>query len=147
MEEAMPESCTHLYVHFVWATWDRLPLITPELEPQVYASIAKKCQELRCELRAIGGVENHVHTLIRLHATVSAAELAKGMKGASSHLATHVLAPNQFFKWQGTYGAFSVSLEDVPHVRAYIELQKEHHARSDIRPDWERCQEETDLPT
>ncbi|MFQ5434598.1 MAG: hypothetical protein ACE5FD_06960 [Anaerolineae bacterium] len=31
---------TQLYVHMVWATWDRLPLITKTIEPRLYAAIA-----------------------------------------------------------------------------------------------------------
>jgi hypothetical protein len=25
-----------LFVHLVWATWDRLPLITPDIQPRIY---------------------------------------------------------------------------------------------------------------
>jgi REP element-mobilizing transposase RayT len=90
---------------------------------------------------AIGGKEDHVHALVRLHAAVSAAAVAKAMKGSSSHLVTHVLAPEGEFKWQGTYGAFSVSPDHLGAVRAYIERQKEHHAGSGVRAEWERCGE------
>jgi REP element-mobilizing transposase RayT len=37
---------------------------------------------------------DHVHVLLKLHQTVAAADLLKEMKGASSHLATHVIAPS-----------------------------------------------------
>jgi REP element-mobilizing transposase RayT len=137
----MPKSCTFVYVHFVWATWDRLPYIAPSLEPSIYACIASKCQELKSELLAIGGTQDHVHVLVRLHSTVAVAELAKGMKGASSHLVTHELTPNQAFKWQGSYGAFSVSPSDVPRIRAYVRNQKKHHASGDVWEEWERCEE------
>jgi REP element-mobilizing transposase RayT len=140
----MPTSCTHVYVHFVWATWNKAPLITPDLEPRIYACIAAKCDELVCQLIDIGGTEDHVHCLVRLHATISVAGLAKHMKGASSHLVTHAAASDQGFKWQGTYGAFSVSPSDIDQVRAYIQRQKEHHAHGDTWPDWERCMESSD---
>ena len=29
---AMRDNFTQLYIHFVWATWDRLPLITPDIQ-------------------------------------------------------------------------------------------------------------------
>jgi REP element-mobilizing transposase RayT len=137
----MPESCTHLYVHFVWATWDRLPLLTPVIESSVHACIAGECRELKCQVLAVNGIEDHVHLLARLHAAVSTAELAKQVKGASSHLVTHVVDPDQGFKWQGSYGAFSVSETDVPRVRRYIENQKAHHASGTTVPEWERCSE------
>src|SRR5689334_23948384 len=98
---------TQLYVHLVWATWDRLPLITDQIEDRVYAAIAEKCRELKCWPLAIGGIADHVHLLVRLHPPVAVAELAKEVTGASSHLVTHQIAPGEFFKCQGAYGAFS----------------------------------------
>ncbi len=52
---------TELYLHCVWATWDRLPLITPGVEAAVYAAIMSKAKLLDCIPLAIGGVEDHVH--------------------------------------------------------------------------------------
>ena len=142
----MPRSCSHIYLHFVWATWDRLPLIKPELEAQVYACMAQKCEEQRCKLIAIGGTANHIHALVRIRALSCAMDIVKNMKGTSSHLMTHVLKPNQFFKWQGTYGVRSVDLSGVETVRAYIRNQKEHHANNDVWPEWEQCMAEDDEP-
>ena len=129
---------TQLYVHCVWATWDRLPLVTEEIRARVYAAIAEKCRELKCVPLAIGGMEDHVHLLARLHTTVAVATLAKEVKGSSSHLVTHVITPNGFFKWQGAYGAFTVWKADVPVVKAYIENQRRHHAASELRDEWEQ---------
>jgi REP element-mobilizing transposase RayT len=129
---------TQLYLHLVWATWDRLPLITEEIEPRLYAAIAAKCRELKCVPLAIGGTEDHVHLLVRLHTTVAVARLAQGVKGSSSHLVTHEIMPGEFFKWQGAYGAFTLRKEDVPAVEKYIERQKEHHAAGDLWEDWEQ---------
>jgi REP element-mobilizing transposase RayT len=129
---------TQLYLHCVWATWDRQPLLTPQLEQPVYASILDKCHELKCESLAIGGMPDHIHLLVRLHTTVAVADLLKETKGASSHLVTHVLRPGEFFKWQGAYGAFTLRKSDVSTVRDYIERQKEHHARNDLWAEWEQ---------
>lgn len=128
---------TQLYLHCVWATWDRQPLITPTIEQPVYASILSKCQELNCEALAIGGMPDHVHLLIRFPTTLTVADLLQGVKGASSHLMTHRITPESFFKWQGAYGAFTVSKESVPIVKAYIERQKEHHAQNNLWADFE----------
>jgi REP element-mobilizing transposase RayT len=87
----------------------------------------------------MGGTEDHAHVLVRLHPMVAVAELAKGMKGSSSHLITHEVDPHVGFKWQGSYGAFSVSPDDVPRVCAYIERQKQHHAEGGTNLAWERC--------
>ena len=138
----MPESCTHLYVHFVWATWDRAPAVSPAMEQPIHACIADECLQLRCRCVAVGGTEDHVHVLVRLRASVSVAEMAKQMKGSSSHLVNHQVAPDANFRWQGTYGAFSVSPDDVDRVVQYINHQREHHRQGTTLPDWERCMEE-----
>jgi putative transposase len=62
---------TQLYLHCVWATWDRLSLLTPQIEQSVYAAILTKCRELKCEPLAINGMPDHVHWLVRLHTTDS----------------------------------------------------------------------------
>jgi REP element-mobilizing transposase RayT len=108
------------------------------LEPWVYACIQAECRELRTEVIAIGGIENHVHLLARIPASLSVADLAKQVKGGSSHLATHAAAHEDFFKWQGGYSAFSVSPADVPRIRDYILRQKEHHFHDTVDPELEQ---------
>jgi putative transposase len=128
---------TQLYLHSVWATWDRMPLLVPAIEQTVYAAILAKCRQLDCEPLAIGGMADHVHLLVRFPPTLAVADLVKEVKGATSHLVTHQ-DPEEFFKWQGSYGAFTVSKESVPQVRAYIEGQKQHHGSGTILEEWER---------
>jgi putative transposase len=129
---------TQLYLHGVWATWDRLPLVSPAIELAVYAAIRAKCDDLKCPCLAIGGMPDHVHLLVRLHTSVSVADLLKEVKGSSSHLVTHMIQPGEFFKWQGGYGAFTVGKTDVPDVIAYVERQKQHHAGGDVWGEWEQ---------
>ncbi len=128
---------TQLYLHCVWATWDRLPLIAPAIEARLYAAIQAKCHELKCELIAIGGDVDHVHLLVRFPTTITVAVLLKEVKGASSHLVTHEIASADFFKWQGAYGAFTVSKDDMKAVAAYINHQKEHHSTKTLIDAWE----------
>lgn len=80
---------------------------------------------------------DHIHLLVRFPTTLTIADLLQGVKGASSHLVTHNIAPDTFFKWQGAYGAFTVSKDVVPTVKAYIERQKEHHAQNNLLADFE----------
>ena len=128
---------TQLYVHMVWSTWDRLPLITEVVEPRLYAAIAVKCRELNCEPLAIGGIADHVHLLARLHPTIAVSTLAKEVKGASSHLVTHEIATGEFFKWQGSYRAFTLRKSETLHVKTYIESQKRHHREGQLQTEWE----------
>ena len=136
-------SFTRAYIHFVWATWDRDRLITSEFEAGLYSGIAGACRDLKGQPLEIGGTEDHVHVLVRLPATVSIADMAQKMKGSSSHLVNHALQPGLSFRWQGTYGAVSVSPQDVARVRAYIRNQKRHHADNELLIELEQANEES----
>ena len=46
-----------VYIHFVWATWDRLPILTADIRERVFRAILAKCDELGCSVEAIGGVD------------------------------------------------------------------------------------------
>ena len=125
---------THLavYIHLVWGTWDRLPLLNGEFARDIYRAIGAECTAMGSELIAIGGVEDHVHVLTSLPATISVAELVKRLKGSSAHLATHQLIPREFFKWQAGYGAVTVSPRHLDQVSRYIANQQEHHAANSL---------------
>ena len=133
----MRENFTQLYLHCVWATWDRLPLITPDIQKVVYGSIIGKCDRLGCTVIAIGGIEEHVHLLTGVPPTLTVSELIKHVKGSSSHLINHEIKPGEFFKWQGGYGAFTVSRKDLDLVANYIKNQAIHHRQKSLIYDWE----------
>ena len=136
---------TRLYVHAVWATWDRLPLITAAMEPRLYGAILEKCRALKAYPLAAGGMSDHVHLLVRLPATLTVADLIKGVKGSSSHLMTRIGKPGGFFKWQGAYGAFTLAAADVDRCINYIRAQKQHHAVNQLDADWETTEAEDDV--
>ena len=126
-----------LFLHLVWSTYSRQPLLHPSIEPRLYACIASICREAGCEPLAIGGVEDHVHILVRFTPTVAIWKLTKDIKGATSHLMTHELRPGIFFKWQGGYGAFTVQKSGIPKAVAYIQGQREHHKDGQVWTEWE----------
>lgn len=37
----MRDNYTQLYIHCVWATWDRLSIITPDIQSAIYAEIIR----------------------------------------------------------------------------------------------------------
>jgi REP element-mobilizing transposase RayT len=123
----MPRDTLAIYIHLVWATWDRLPLITPAIERPLHRVIALEAQKMGCTVLALNSVPDHLHILVQMPSTVTAAELVKRLKGVSSHFVNDVLRPGLPFKWQGFYGALSVSRWDVERIVAYIQRQKEHH--------------------
>jgi putative transposase len=132
---------TELYVHLIWATWDRLPVLTTDIEGGIYAAMAAKCLEMGCDPLEIGGVADHVHVLVKLNPAISISDLVKEIKGSSSHLVTHMIRPNEFFKWQGAYRAFTLRKSEVEKVQTYIRNQKTHHATGIVDAECEMSQD------
>jgi len=115
-------------------------MISPEIEPRLFAAFAAKCSELKCQCIAVGGVEDHVHLLVRCSPDVSLSNLVGQLKGSSSHLINHEILEGGGFRWQGCYGAFSVSKRSVRPLSEYILGQKSHHGGGRIFSELERCQ-------
>ncbi len=124
-------------VHFVWATWDRQPLITENIERDLWRYIEAVCVDDKCEVLSIGGMPDHVHLLALLSNTITLADLAKHVNGTSSAFVSDKLRPGEWFKWPGSYGAFSVSRPQIDKVVHYIANQKQHHADDTLWPDAE----------
>jgi putative transposase len=131
-----------LYLHLVWTTWDRLPLIELAAEARLHREIECEAINLRCTVLALNGTADHVHIVLTLPATVAVADLTKQLKGVSSHFVNEVLGSSMPFKWQGGYGALSISRWDVDRIVAYVQNQKRHHADGTVLPEWEQSYEE-----
>ncbi len=56
---------------------------------------------------------------------------------SSSHLITHEITLQEFFKWQGGYGAFTVSHDHIDQIANYIRNQAIHHQQKSLNSDWE----------
>ena len=134
----MRRSHTKLYLHIIWSTWDRMELIDPVIEPVLYKYIRKKCEENQCWLEAIGGTTDHVHILVRFITSISISKLVHQIKGASSHYIANIYRPENFFKWQGGYSAFTVSPHQLNVVSEYIKNQKQHHYDQTCKNYWEQ---------
>ena len=100
---------------------------------------AAHARKLGCHRVDVGGVADHVHVLVSLPATLSVADLVGQLKGVSSHLVNHVLAPTLGFRWQGSYGAFTVGQPEYAAVRDYVNDQPAHHGEGTTEPQWEVC--------
>ena len=96
-----------------------------------------EAQSLKCDVLALNGVEDHVHSLLCLPTTVTIAEVVKQMKGVSSLFANAEFGLPFDFKWSACYAAFSISRWDKTTLIAYIENQKRHHSDGTSRLDLE----------
>ena len=49
----MPTSYYQVFIHLIWGTWDRLPLISEQIRPRLYAALIAKCQAHQCVARPL----------------------------------------------------------------------------------------------
>ncbi len=134
----MSHNYLRLFYHFVWATWDRAPLLTGEVEEHAYALIRQQCTTLGAKVIALGGVEDHVHLLVSLPVTLNIVDFIKPVEGVSSRMLNETFGrPAWSFKWQGRYGAITVCPSHVGLIRGYVEGQKQHHADGAL---WASCE-------
>jgi putative transposase len=116
-------------MHCVFSTKERRRLITPDLQERLYPYLGGIAREHKMKALAIGGVEDHVHALISVPATLSVAKAVQLLKGNSSKWIHETFPNKRLFEWQEGYGAFSISASGVKPTLRYIESQKEHHQR------------------
>jgi putative transposase len=117
-----------LYYHLVWATKERLPLIQPDKEAELYGYIIGKADYLGCIIHAIDGTENHTHLVTSIPPNLSIAEFVKKIKGSSSHYWNHNLSADRLY-WQEGYGVFSLGSKQLETAVNYVKNQKIHHSQ------------------
>ncbi|BCU78131.1 IS200/IS605 family transposase [Luteolibacter sp. LG18] len=124
----MPSTFSALYVHVIFSTKDRLPLIQSRWRERLHSHLGAVLKEREVIPIAIGGVADHVHILMRLKAVHAPAVVVRELKAVSSKwIRKERFEP--LFGWQEGYGAFSVSPTNVDAVRAYIANQEDHHRK------------------
>ncbi len=143
----MRRSKVEVYLHVVWATYLRAELLTAVVEPQVHKVVWTEAEKLGCIVYALNGMADHVHLVVRISSRVSPADLAKQVKGVSSHFVNEHYPGEDHFRWQDGYGAFSISRNHLPRVVRYVQNQKAHHAAGKVWKEWEETDEEAEDPT
>jgi REP element-mobilizing transposase RayT len=63
-----------LYLHLVWATWDRQLLVMPEIERHVYRNIESEARGMGCTVLALNGMPDHVHLAVSFPTTITIAD-------------------------------------------------------------------------
>jgi putative transposase len=134
---ATRHSHAKLYVHAVWSTKNRIPV----LDNDILARLAKQAEEtahaLGGAVLAFGGAEDHVHVLLRYRPDLPVSRMVRGLKSALTLAIRRDDARYPDFAWQTGYGAFSVSISDIGRVVSYISNQAHHHDTGTVWPEIE----------
>ncbi len=132
----MSNSYLKVYIHYVFSTKRREPLISPVFEKQLWAYMVTIAREINVEPLIINGVEDHVHMLVSIPSTITIAEVMKKIKAVSSLWISRTFKGFEDFEWQAGYGAFSISHYDLNKTIRYIKNQKEHHRKNSFEKEY-----------
>jgi len=123
----MPQSLANIYIHLIFSTSDRQPLLTDDIRPSLHSYFGQVGKTLECPIILVNSVEDHVHILHRLSRTVTISKAVEEFKKSTSKWLKSQSPNLANFSWQSGYGAFSVSESNLDSVTAYIQNQREHH--------------------
>jgi putative transposase len=120
-------------MHVVFSTKERRRWVTPELRNRLEPYLGGIARKNKMKALCVGGVEDHVHILLSLPATLDIAKAVQLLKGNSSKWVHDNFPEHRSFEWQSGYGAFSIGISGVAETVAYIENQAAHHKRMTFR--------------
>jgi REP element-mobilizing transposase RayT len=103
-----------------------------------YGVLYRKAEELGVKVHAGGNIEDHVHVVASIPPVLAVAECVRHIKGASAYAINHMANSDGQFKWQGGYGALSISERLLEKVMEYAAKQKEHHRENKLVRRYER---------
>ncbi len=131
------------YYHVIWATKNRAPLITAQIEQIIYNTLRDKARELESPILSVNSVPDHIHVAASIPPKLAVAQWVKQMKGVSTR-EVNALFPDleTTFGWQQSYGVLTFGAKNLDFVVAYIERQKEHHATNTLTAYLERIDDE-----
>ena len=109
----MGQSLVKNYIHIVFSTKHRQPLIMPSVEKELHSYLGGICNNLDCHVLVIGGYKDHVHILCMLSRKIALMELLKQIKQKSSKWIKTKGKDYEHFYWQDGYGTFSVNPAEV----------------------------------
>ena len=121
----MPHTYTNLLFHVIFATKERYPFIVKDLQPRFYEYSGGTIRGLGGISLEIGGIEDHVHFLVKLKPTMNISKFLQDLKPNITNWAKREVHPK--FEWQIGYGAFTIGESQIENVRRYIQNQETHH--------------------
>jgi putative transposase len=133
----MPHSFNKIWIHAIWSTKERVPLIHQSIEKKVHQFLAEQLRELGCPVRIINGMPDHVHCLFLLNPQKSITEVIKQIKGSRSHFINQNNLMAEKFSWQTGYAAYSVSASVLDRVFHYIQSQKQQHHKKSFQQEYD----------
>lgn len=132
----MEQSLVKNYLHIVFSTKNRQPLIASPVEAELHSYLGGISNNLDCPVLKVGGYTDHIHILCLLSKKLALIKLMEELKSHSSKWIKTKGVGYENFYWQDGYGAFSVNPSEVDTVCAYIDNKHEHHRKKSFQEEY-----------
>jgi len=135
-EKLMPY--VRVWIHYVWSTKNREPILLDPFRDQLFAHIRENAILKDIFLDRVNGYHDHVHCLVSLGLNQSIEKIAQLIKGESSFWFNNKSGfKTPRLEWQDEYFAVSVGESLLDTVRAYIDNQVSHHQKKTFAEEYQ----------
>ena len=96
----MANTYTNLLYNIVFSTKNKMPMIFPELEENLYAYLSGIIRDKNGTLIQLGGTTDHIHIAAKLRPSLSIADMLRSIKSNSSKWLNEQHQNKDKFAWQ-----------------------------------------------
>ena len=132
---------TKIWIHAVWSTKEREPLLTKEIRPILFNHIIENARAKGITINCVNGYDEHVHCLFQLPHHQSLSKTMQLIKGEASFWANKNQLVKPSLYWQEEYFATSVSIAHLASVHQYIANQETHHKHQSFQEEYKELSE------
>lgn len=104
IQKHMGQSLVKNYIHLVFSTKHRAPLIHSPIEAELHAYLGGICNKLECTVIKVGGYTDHIHILCMLSKKITLMKLLEELKSHSYKWIKTKGTGYENFYWQDGYG-------------------------------------------
>jgi REP element-mobilizing transposase RayT len=130
-------SYVQLLIHAVVRTYKSEPTLpVDEKRKFLYQEMWGIIDNKGGHLYRINSMEEHVHLLFTMPATIALSDFMQALKGSSSKIIKTRDGFEKFTAWGEGYAALSYSLRDKDMIVNYIINQQEHHKKVSFKNEY-----------
>jgi len=126
-----------IYLHFVWSTLQRVPLLTEGRGDWVTERIQVEAEKREAWAHARYTMPDHVHLLVSLPPSIAPSNFIGQVKGAVAFAYNREFGIGEkLLEWQQGFGVLSLRASEKDRVAAYIHQQPQRHTDRQTHTLW-----------
>jgi len=142
----MANTYTQIYIQTVFCVQNKISLVKPEWQEELFKYITGIVQKSGHKLIAINGMPDHLHMFIGMKPDQALSDLMQSVKGDSSKWIHGKGFVKGRFEWQAGFGGFSYSTSQIDKVVKYINNQENHHKKKSFIEEYQDFLEKFKVP-